>query len=308
MIVYAARRIIQAIPVLFAITLLAFLAFYFNPADPVVMLAGEQATPEMQQRIRQNLGLDQPVHVQYLMFVGRVLRGDLGTSYRSRQPVSSHMLPAFRATLLFISVSILFMVLIGLPAGILSATHPHSPLDNVVMAGVLLGLSAPIFWIGIILIYVFALRLGLFPSTGFYSWKSVILPALTMGMHYGAIIARVTRTSMLDVLNDDYIRTAHAKGLARRNVFYRHALKNAAIPIVTTIGLQIGSMLGGTILIETVFAWPGVGRMLVKAIVERDAPIVQGGVVLIASAVVVLNIVTDWLYAYLNPKVRLGSR
>ncbi len=268
------------------------------------MLAGEQATMEMQQQIRQNLGLDQPAYMQYFLYLQRLLRGDLGTSYRSRQPVTYHMLPAYRATLVFIGASVLIMLVIGLPAGILSATRPHSKLDNLVMAGVLLGLSAPIFWVGIILVYIFALQLRLFPSSGFFTWHSVILPALTLGLQYGAIIARVTRTSMLEVLSNDYIRTAYAKGVAHRNVFYRHALKNAAIPIITTAGLQIGSMLGGTILIEKVFAWPGVGRMLVNAITERDAPIVQGGIVIIALSVVVLNILVDWMYAFLNPKVR----
>jgi peptide/nickel transport system permease protein len=306
MLAYAIRRIIEVIPVLFAITLLAFLVFYFNPADPVVMIAGEHASPELQQSIRERLGLGEPAHVQYGLFLSRVVQGDFGTSYRSRQPVMSHIGPAFRATLLFTAVAVLFMIIIGIPAGILSATKPYTLLDNFVMSGVLVGLSAPIFWIGIILIYVFAYRLGWFPSGGFYSWEAVILPAFTMGLHYGAIVARITRTSMLDVLRDDYIRTARAKGVTNTRVFYQHALKNASLPIVTTIGLQVASMLGGTILVETVFAWPGLGRMLVNAILERDAPIVQAGVLLIAVAVVILNILTDWLYALLNPKVRLA--
>lgn len=307
MFAFVVRRIFEFLPVLFAISLLSFLVFYFDPADPVVMIAGENASPELQTQIRRRLGLDQPPHVQYLLFLGNALRGDLGTSYRSRQPVTSHVLPAFRATLYFTGVALIFVVLIGVPAGILSATRPNSWLDNIVMSTVLVGLSAPIFWIAIIFIYVFALRLGWLPSGGLHSWRGVILPALTMGLHYGAIVARITRTSMLDILKDDFIRTARSKGISEHGVFYRHALKNASLPIVTTIGLQIASMLGGTILVETVFAWPGLGRMLVSAILERDAPIVQAGVLVIAFAVVSLNIFTDILYAYLNPRIRLNQ-
>ena len=306
MLTYMVRRTIDVLPVLFVITLLAFLVFYFDGSDPVVMIAGENATPAVEANIRARLGLDQPGYMQYLTFVGNALQGDLGTSYRSRQPVTDHVLPAFRATLIFTSVALVLMVVIGLPAGILSATRPYSWLDSIVMSSVLLGLSAPIFWVGIVLMYVFAFQLGWFPVSGFYSWQSVFLPAVTLALQYGAIVARITRASMLDALENDYIRTARAKGVADQIVFYGHALKNASLPIVTTIGLQVGSMLGGTILIETVFAWPGVGRMLVNAILERDAPIVQAGVLLIAVAVLILNLLTDVLYGLLDPRVRLA--
>ncbi len=301
---YTVRRLLQAIPVLIAITILAFLAFYFNPADPVVMMAGERASPEMVEQIRARFGLDEPAYRQYFMFVQRLMEGDLGTSYRSRQPVMHHLVPAYRATLTFISASVIVMLVIGVPAGIASSAKPHSKTDNFVMAFVLLGLSAPIFWVGIILIWVFSLQLGLLPSSGFRAWYYVILPAFSLGIQYAAIIARVTRTSMLEVLSNDYIRTARAKGVPRRTVFYSHALKNAAIPVITTAGLQIGSMLGGTILIESVVGWPGVGRMLVVAITQRDAPIVQGSIVAIALSVVVLNLIIDWLYALLDPRIR----
>lgn len=306
MFAYLVRRLLDAIPVLFVITVLAFLVFYFDPADPVVMLAGENATEELEQTIRERLGLDQPIHVQYGRFLSNALQGDLGTSYRSRQPVTDHIAPAFVATLYFTAASLVVMVLIGVPAGILSATRPYGLADTAVMSTVLVGLSAPIFWVGIVLMYVFSYRLGWLPSGGMYSWQGVLLPAVTMGLHYGAIVARITRTSMMEVMSQDFIRTARAKGVLDHGVFYGHALKNASLPIVTTIGLQVASMLGGTILVETVFAWPGLGRMLVNAIVERDAPIVQGGVLLIALAVLVLNLLTDVLYAALDPKVRLS--
>lgn len=301
---YALRRIVQTVPTILAITILAFLAFYLDPADPAVMIAGEHATDEVVESITSRLGLDQPAHVQYFRYLERLLQGDLGTSYRSRQPVLSHLIPAYRATLVFIGASAVIMLLIGLPAGILSAAKPHSKLDNLVMGAVLFGLSAPIFWVGMIFIYVFSLQLGWLPSSGFFSWRSVILPAATLGIQYGAIIARVTRTSMLEVLSNDYIRTARAKGVVYRNVFFRHALKNAAIPIVTTAGFQVASMLSGTILLETVFGWPGIGRMLIVAITQRDAGMIQGSIVIIALSVVALNLVVDWLYALLDPKIR----
>ncbi|MFN2323471.1 MAG: ABC transporter permease [Trueperaceae bacterium] len=306
MFAYLVRRLIDVIPVLFAITLLAFLVFYLDPTDPVAMIAGESASEEVEEAIRERLGLDQPAWVQYGTFVLNSVQGDFGTSYRSRQPVASHIWPAFRATLIFTAVAMVLMIVIGVPAGIVSATRPYSWVDSVVMSSVLLGLSAPIFWVGIVLMYLFAFRLGWLPTGGFYSWQAVILPAVTLSLQYGAIVARITRASMLDVLDNDYIRTARAKGASARAVFYGHALKNASLPIVTTIGLQVASMLGGTILIETVFAWPGVGRMLVNAILERDAPIVQAGVLLIAVAVLVLNLLTDLLYSVLDPRVRLS--
>lgn len=306
MFAYLVRRLIDVIPVLFAITLLAFLVFYLDPTDPVVMIGGENASEEVEDAIRERLGLDRPAWVQYGTFVANAVQGDFGTSYRSRQPVASHIWPAFRATLIFTGVAMVLMVVIGVPAGIVSATRPYSWIDSVVMSSVLLGLSAPIFWVGIVLMYLFAFRLGWLPTGGFYSWQAVILPAVTLSLQYGAIVARITRASMLDVLDNDYIRTARAKGASARAVFYTHALKNASLPIVTTIGLQVASMLGGTILIETVFAWPGVGRMLVNAILERDAPIVQAGVLLIAVAVLLLNLLTDILYSVLDPRVRLS--
>lgn len=306
MLTYAARRALDVVPVLLAITLLAFLVFYLDPSDPVVMIAGEYATPEVEERIRERLGLDQPAYLQYVTFLGNTLTGDFGTSYRSRQPVIDHIAPAFVATLYFTGAALLLMVAIGIPAGIVSAAYPNSWIDRAVMSTVLVGLSAPIFWVGIVLMYVFAFRLGWFPTGGFFHWSGIVLPAVTLALQYGAILARVTRTSMLEVLSNDYIRTARAKGASDAKVFLVHALRNASLPIVTTIGLQVGSMLGGTILIETVFSWPGLGRMLVKAIVERDAPIVQSGVMLIAVAVLILNLLTDVLYGFLDPRVRFS--
>ena len=301
---YLVRRLVEAGPVLFAITLLAFLIFYLDPADPVDLLTRDDASAEYQQAVRAQLGLDQPPHIQYLLFLRRVAQGDLGRSYRSGRPVTDHLAPAFRATVHFTLVALLFTIAIGIPAGMLSATRPYSPADNVVMTVVLVGVSAPEFWLGILLIWVFAYQLGWLPTGGSFTWHSVILPALTLALHYGAIVAQITRTSILEVLSQDYIRTARAKGLPGRRVFYKHALRNASLPIVTIVGLQVASMLGGTILVENVFAWPGIGRMLVVAILERDAPIVQGCILVIASAVLLLNALTDLLYVWLDPTIR----
>ena len=304
MIGHIVSRLLQVIPVLFAITLIAFLVFYLDPADPVAALTRENVSPEYAASLRARFGLDEPAHVQYLMFVEKLLQGDLGVSYRSREPVIERILPAVRGTLHFALITIIFTVLIGLPVGMLAAARPYSLADNVVMLVALIGVSAPEFWVGLLLIYVFAYKLGILPSSGSFTWASVILPALTLASHYGAIVARITRTSLLEVMGEDYIRTARAKGLSERVVFNKHALRPAALPIVTMLGLQVASMVGGTILVETVFAWPGIGRLLVVAIAERDAPTVQGCIIVIAVMVVLVTLITDILYAYLNPKVR----
>ncbi len=304
MIGHIVSRLLQVIPVLFAITLIAFLVFYLDPADPVAALTRENVSPEYAASLRARFGLDEPAHVQYLMFVEKILQGDLGVSYRSREPVIERVLPAVRGTLHFALVTLIFTVLIGLPVGMLAAARPYSLADNVVMIVALIGVSAPEFWVGLLLIYVFAYKLGILPSSGSFTWSSVILPALTLASHYGAIVARITRTSLLEVMGEDYIRTARAKGLPERVVFNKHALRNAALPIVTILGLQVASMVGGTILVENVFAWPGIGRLLVVAIAERDAPTVQGCIVVIAVLVVFVSLVTDLLYVFLNPRVR----
>ncbi len=304
MIGHIVSRLLQVIPVLIAITFIAFLVFYLDPADPVAALTRENVSQEYAASLRARFGLDQPAHVQYLMFVEKLLHGDLGVSYRSREPVIERILPAVRGTLHFALITIIFTVLIGLPVGMLAAARPYGLADNIVMLVALIGVSAPEFWVGLLLIYVFAYKLGILPSSGSFTWASVILPALTLASHYGAIVARITRTSLLEVMGEDYIRTARAKGLSERVVFNKHALRPAALPIITMLGLQVASMVGGTILVETVFAWPGIGRLLVVAIAERDAPTVQACIIVIAIMVVLVTLVTDILYAYLNPKVR----
>ena len=306
MIGHVLYRILQTIPVLFAITLIAFISLYLDPADPVSALAREGTSLEYVAALRAKLGLDQPAHVQYLLFVQNLLHGDLGTSYSSGAPVIERIYPAVLATLHFSAVAFLFIVIIGLPAGLLAAARPYTLADTSLMVVVLIGVSAPEFWIGILLMYVFAYTLHILPSSGSFTWTSVILPALTLALYYGAVVARITRTSLLEVLGEDYIRTARAKGVPEWLVFNKHALRNASLPIVTVLGLQVAHMVGGTIIVENVFAWPGIGRLLVTAIADRDAPMVQGCIIVIAILVVVVTLVTDLLYAWLNPRIRTG--
>ena len=306
MISHVFSRILQTIPAVFAITLIAFLAFYLDPADPVAALAREGTTLEYVEALRAKLGLNKPAHVQYLLFVKNLLQGDLGTSYSSGGPVIERIIPAVRATIHFSAVAFVLIVLIGLPAGLLAAARPYSLADNSLSMIVLIGVSAPEFWIGILLMYVFAYTLQILPSSGSFTWSSVILPALTLAMYYGAVVARITRTSLLEVMGEDYIRTARAKGLPEWVVFNKHALRNASLPIITMLGLQVAHMIGGTIIVENVFAWPGIGRLLVTAISDRDAPMVQGCIIVISILVVAITLVTDLLYAWLNPRVRIG--
>ena len=301
---YIIRRLIHLIPVLLGITLLAFLFFYFGPGDPVLIILGDMAAPEVVEAERARLGLDRPIHIQYFSFVGNLLQGDFGISYRSRVPVSTVLLPAFRATIHLAIVTMIITATIGISIGILAATNRGKLLDQIAMSITMVGISSPAFFVGILLMYVFAYQLRWFPASGARHWNSVILPALTIGLHFGAMLARMTRSAMLEVLGEGYIRTARAKGLAPKWVHYKHALRNAALPVVTLLGLQAGHILGGAIVAETIFAWPGIGRLLLNAIEWRDVPIVQGGVVIIALVFSIITLLVDLLYAWLNPSIR----
>ena len=304
MLTYTIRRLLQLVPVLLGITVLAFAIFHFGPGDPIVMLLGEQASPAVVQAERARLGLDQPLYVQYGRFIGNIMQGDLGISYRSRQPVLEVIAPALRATMHLAGVTMLLTVLIGIPVGILAATNRGRLLDQLSMSVTMLGISAPAFFVGIVLLYVFAYQFRWFPSSGARGWTSVVLPSLTIALHFGAMLARMTRSAMLEVLGEDYIRTARAKGLAPSRVEYKHALRNAALPVVTLLGLQAGHILGGAVIAETIFAWPGLGRLLLNAILWRDAPLVQAGVLIIAFMFSVVTLLVDLLYGLLNPAIR----
>jgi ABC-type dipeptide/oligopeptide/nickel transport system permease component len=300
---YIVRRLLLTIPVVFGVSLIVFSSIRLIPGDPARALAGVNATPEYIQQIRDRYGLDDPIYVQYGRFMMGLATGDLGTSTFSRRPVTTEIGERFPRTLTLASISLLISTIVGVSAGIVSATRRNSLFDNVSMFVALVGVAAPVFWMALMLQLLFAVQLRWLPATGMGGVRHLILPAITLGMASAALMARITRSSMLDVLKQDFITTARAKGLAERVVVYKHALKNALIPVVTVLGLQFGILLGGAVLTETVFAWPGVGRLLVDAILRRDYPIVQGTVMLLAFLFVIINLVVDVIYAFLDPRI-----
>ncbi|MED1723417.1 nickel ABC transporter permease [Brevibacillus parabrevis] len=306
MFVYIVRRLLQMIPVLLGVILVVFLIMQMVPGDPAVLLAGEGASAETIAKIRAQLGLDQPVMVQYFHYVTDVMTGDLGTSLRSNLPVFDEIAARLPATIELAIASIFVTVVLGMVAGIISATKQYSAADITIMIVALLGVSLPSFWLGLSLIYYFSVKLQWFPVAGWGTWKHMVLPAITLGTAGAAIVARMTRSSMLDVVRQDYIRTARAKGLREQVIVYKHALKNALIPIITVVGLQFGFLLGGTVLVESVFAINGLGRLIVDAIRMRDLPVVQGGVLIASVIFVFVNLLVDVLYRYFNKRIDLN--
>ncbi|GIO04611.1 glutathione ABC transporter permease [Brevibacillus reuszeri] len=306
MFVYIIRRLLQMIPVLLGVILVVFLIMQMVPGDPAVLLAGEGASAETIAKIRTQLGLDQPIMVQYFHYVTDVATGDLGTSLRSNLPVFDEIMARLPATIELALASIFVTIVLGMIAGIISATKQYSWADITIMIIALLGVSLPSFWLGLSLIYYFSVKLHLFPVAGWGTWQHMILPAITLGTGGAAIVARMTRSSMLDVVRQDYIRTAKAKGLKETVIIYKHALKNALIPIITVVGLQFGFLLGGTVLVESVFAINGLGRLIVDAIRMRDLPVVQGGVLIASVIFVFVNLLVDVLYRYFNKRIDLS--
>jgi len=304
MVSYILRRIVMLIPVLFGVTLVSFSLLHLVPGDPAEVLGGQEATKADIDRIRKEYGLDQPLVVQYARFVGNAMRGDLGISIQSRHPVRELLLQRLAFTLQLALASVLVAAAIGLLAGIISSTRQYSFFDTASMLGALFGISMPIFWLGLLLILVFAAKLQWLPSGGTGSIRHLILPAIALGSASAAVIARMTRASMLEVTRQDYIRTARATGYRERVIIFRHALKNAMIPVLTVFGLEFGSMLGGAVLTETVFSLPGIGRLLVEGIFARDYPVVQGAMILVASTFVLVNLLTDVAYAFFDPRIR----
>jgi ABC-type dipeptide/oligopeptide/nickel transport system permease component len=292
------------LPVLFGVTLVSFSLLHLVPGDPAEVLGGQEATKADIDRIRKEYGLDQPLVVQYARFVGNAVRGDLGISIQSRHPVRELLLQRLAFTLQLALASVLVAAALGLLAGIISSTRQYSFFDTASMLGALFGISMPIFWLGLLLILVFAAKLQWLPSGGTGSIRHLILPAIALGSASAAVIARMTRASMLEVTRQDYIRTARATGYRERVVIFRHALKNAMIPVLTVFGLEFGSMLGGAVLTETVFSLPGIGRLLVEGIFARDYPVVQGAMILVASTFVLVNLLTDVAYAFFDPRIR----
>ena len=309
---YIARRFLWAIPVLLGASFLVFWSIRWVPGDPAIAIAGELATPELVAKVRADLGLDQPLPIQFGIYLARMVQGDMGTSIRSGLPVAEEIRIRLPRTLQLTFFSLLLAALIGIPIGVLSATRVNTWVDATSMIIALLGVSMPIFWLGLMLIIFFSLTLPgwlglnqpILPPTGAGTWRHFIMPTIALAAASMAIQARMTRACMLDVLRSDYIRTARSKGVSEFSVVYNHALRNALIPIVTIIGLQFGTLLGGAVLTETVFAWPGIGRLLVDSIGYRDYPTIQGTVLVITVGFVLVNILVDVLYAYLDPRIR----
>jgi peptide/nickel transport system permease protein len=304
MLTYIGRRFLVAVPTLFGVATVIFLLVRLLPGDPAQVIAGVLAKPEDVERIRHQLELDQPGWQQYLSFLGRLLHGDLGTSTHTGQPVLSEVATRIPYTAGLASVSMVIAILAGITLGVLAATRHNTRLDLLVSAFSVAGVSIPVYWLGLMLVVVFAVWLRVLPAGGAGQPTSIVLPALTLASFSVGFISRQTRSAMLEVLGQDYVRTARAKGAGPGSVVFRHALRNALLPIVTTIGLQFGTLLGGAVLTETVFAWPGIGRLLVDSIFFRDFPVVQGVVLLIAVSFIAINLVTDVIYAYVDPRIR----
>jgi peptide/nickel transport system permease protein len=328
---YILRRVLMLFPTLFGVSIIVFLMLHITPGDPAELMLGERATDAAIQEIRENLGLNKPLYVQYGLFIGRLLQGDLGETIMTRQKVWIEVKERFPATIELTFAAMILSCFLGVVFGIISAIRQHSIFDYLSMIAALIGVSMPIFWLGLVLMLIFSLFLRWLPmsgrltigvdldvSTQFYildallsgNWAALrdvlwhlTLPAITLSSIPMAIVARMTRSSMLDVLRQDYIKTAKAKGLSEFKVVIKHALRNALIPVVTTIGLQFGILLGGAILTETIFAWPGVGKWMFDAVMKRDYAVIQGGTLFIASTFIVINLIVDVLYAVINPRI-----
>ncbi len=304
MISFLLRRVWQFLIVVMGVITIVFLLQHLS-GDPTNLLLPIDAPANVRTELRHQLGLDQPLAVQYFRFLGDVAQGDLGTSYRFRQPALELVLERFPATLLLAGASLMLSLVVALPLGILAAVHRNSWIDTLATGISLIGQAAPVYWIGLLFILLFSVELHWLPTMGGGSFAALIMPATTLAFYSIARIMRLTRSAMLDVLHQDYIRMARAKGLSEPVVLIKHALRNAAIPIITIIGLQFGGLLGGAVITETVFAWPGVGRLAVNAVSQRDFPVVQAATVVIAIAFSLINLVVDLLYAVLNPRVQL---
>jgi len=298
------KRLGMMVPVLLGVMFIIFTLTYITDGDPVRIILGEQATEEDMIALREQLGLDQPFLVQFGRYVGNTLQLDFGMSFASRRPVFTEIIARFPNTMQLAFMSVLVAVCLGIPLGIISATKQYSIFDNVATIIGLLGFSIPNFWLGLMLILTFSVQLGWFPSSGFDTPLHWILPSFTIGVSSAAIIMRMTRSSMLEVIRQDYIRTARAKGQKMSKIIFNHALKNALIPVITVVGLQFGALLGGAILTETIYSIPGLGRFMVEAIRMRDYPVIQGGVLLIAITFSIINLLVDILYAFVDPRIR----
>jgi peptide/nickel transport system permease protein len=307
MLSYLAQRLAGAVLVVFGVISIVFLLIHLIPGDPVEIMLGESASSADREALRVALGLDQPVLLQFTHYLQGLLQFDLGTSLQSRRPVIDLLQERLPATLLLAGVTLAVTLVLALPLGVLAAVRRGSPWDGGAMAFSMLGVSIPNFWLGPLLILVFSLWLGWFPVSGREGVGSVVLPAVTLGTGLAAVLSRMVRSSLLEVLGEDYIRTARAKGLPPHRVILHHGLRNALLPVITLLGLQLGALLAGAVITETVFSWPGIGLLTIEAIQSRDYPVVQACVLLISVGYVLMNLLTDIAYAWADPRIRLGG-
>ncbi|MBI9108896.1 MAG: ABC transporter permease [Spirochaetales bacterium] len=304
MLKYTFKRILGVIPVLMGVTFLVFTMLHLTPGDPARIILGEQASLESVQGLRDQMGLNDNFFLQFFRYCGNAVTGDLGRSYSTNRPVFSELLSAFPYTLQLATMSIAIALLLGIPFGIISSIRQYSLFDNIVTSLAMVGISIPVFWSGLLLILLFSVHLRILPPSGGSGFISMIMPAATLAAQSVAVITRMTRSSMLEIVRQDFVRTARSKGANERHVIVRHALPNALVPVITITGIQFGRLLGGAVLTEIVFSIPGVGRLLVSAIQMRDYPMVQGGVLFIAVAFCLVNLGVDLLYAYLDPRIK----
>ncbi len=306
MISYIIRRLLYTIPVIWGVVTVVFILMVVVPGDPARILMGQRGDPETLQKIRQELGLDLPIYQQYFKFLKDLSHFDLGFSYRTNQKVTEAIAERFPATFRLAMWAMIIAIIIGVTAGIISAVKKDSLFDYTAMILAISGVSAPVFWVGLLLLMIFAYKLGWIPGVGYGDgdWRYLILPVLTLGVRPAALIARLTRSCMLEVLNQDYIRTARAKGLPEKVVILKHALKNAMIPVITIIGTQVASLLSGAVLTETIFAWPGIGRLAVESLVARDYPMIRGVVIFMALLFLIANLIVDISYGFFDPRIR----
>ena len=312
MFVYLVRRLLAVIPVMAVVVTVVFLLIHLIPGDPVSVMLGPEASPAQIEATRRSLGLDRPIHEQLLGFYARVLRGDLGQSYFLDRPVTTAIIERAEPTLMLMACALLVAVVIGVPSGVVAAAHRGSVWDRTLMLGSLLGVCVPGFWLSLNFIYLFAVRLGWLPAAGYASvltdpvaaLRYMVLPAVSLGFNQSALIARISRSCMLEALQQDYVRTARAKGLPDRAVTYAHAFRNALVPVVTVIGVTTAVLIGGAVVTEIVFNIPGLGRLVISAILRRDYPVVQGVVLVTAAVYVLINLAVDVLYAFIDPRIR----
>jgi len=307
---YVLRRLLLSVPVLLGVSVLVFLILHLTPGNPALAVAGPDAPPEVVREVERALGLDQPLYVQYARYLARIARGDFGRSIRSREPVLGRLRDTFPVTLALALIGVVFTTAVSLPMGILAAYHRNTPLDVATILIVLTGSAMPVFAVGLILLWIFGVTLRWFPISGYAplttlsGWRHMVLPAITVSSGTVALLARLTRSSMLETLHQGYVQTARAKGLRELLVVLRHAFRNALLPVITVIGLQFGILLSGAVVTESIFSLPGMGRLLVQAILGRDFPVVQGAVLLAAATFVLTNLIVDTIYAAADPRIR----